>query len=63
VLGLPWSIFAMTHSSPCVGFQENKPVKKPVVEEYEDDLYKDLYDDLSVSTVTVSQNVTEYEVG
>ncbi len=49
--------------SPCVGLQENKPVKKPVVEEYEDDLYGDLYDDLSVSSVTVGPNITEYEVG
>lgn len=53
----------MTHLSPCVGLQENKPVKRPVVEEYGDDLYGDLYDDLSVSTVTVGPNVTEYEVG
>lgn len=45
----------------CVGLQEGKPVTKPV--EYEDDLYKDLYDDLSVSSVTVGPNVTEYEVG
>lgn len=47
----------------CVGLQEGKPVTKPVVEEYGDDLYRDLYDDLSVSTVTVGPNVTEYEVG
>lgn len=36
---------------------------KPVVEEYGDDLFKDLYDDLSVSTVTVGPNVTDYMVG
>lgn len=47
----------------CVGLQEGKPLTKPVVEEYVDDLYRDLYDDLSVSTVTVGPNVTEYEVG
>lgn len=56
-------IFAMTHLSPCVGLQEGKPVKKPLVEEYGDDLYGDIYDDLPVSTVTVGPNVTEYEVG
>lgn len=53
----------MTHLNSRVGLQEDKPVKKPVVEEYGDDLYRDLYDDLSVSTVTVGPNVTEYEVG
>ncbi|KAG8006874.1 Collagen alpha-1(XI) chain, partial [Nibea albiflora] len=42
--------------------EEGKPVTKPVVEEYEDDLYKDLYDDLSVSSVTVGPNVTDYEI-
>lgn len=36
---------------------------KVPVEEYGDDLYRDLYDDVSVSTVTVAPNVTEYEVG
>lgn len=49
--------------SVCVCLQETRPVTKPVVEEYGDDLYADLYDDLSVSTVTVGPNVTEYEVG
>lgn len=53
----------MTHLSLCVGPQEGKPVKTPVVEEYGDDLFADLYDDLSVSTVTAGPNVTEYEVG
>ena len=47
----------------CVVLQEGKPATKPVVEEYGDDLFRDLYDDLSVSTVTVGPNVTEYEVG
>ena len=47
----------------CVGLQEGKPVTKPMVEEYGDDLFGDLYDDLSVSTVTVGPNVTDYEVG
>uniref|UniRef100_A0A668AYK6 Collagen, type V, alpha 3a n=1 Tax=Myripristis murdjan TaxID=586833 RepID=A0A668AYK6_9TELE len=41
---------------------EDKPVRKPVVEEYGDDFYSDLYDDLSVSTVTVGPNITDYEV-
>ena len=40
--------------------QEDRPLKRPVVEEYSD---SDLYDDLSVSTVTVGPNVTDYEVG
>lgn len=52
----------MTHLSLCVGLQEDKPVKEPVMEEH-GDLYGDLYDDLSVSTVTVGPNVTDYEVG
>lgn len=43
--------------------QEDTPVREPVVEEYEDDLLEDLYHNLSVSTVTVGPNVTEYEVG
>lgn len=47
----------------CAGLQEGKPVMKPLVEEFGDDLYRDLYDDLSVSTVTVGPNVTDYEVG
>uniref|UniRef100_A0A8D2ZRC7 Collagen, type V, alpha 3a n=1 Tax=Scophthalmus maximus TaxID=52904 RepID=A0A8D2ZRC7_SCOMX len=38
----------------CAGLQETKPV----LEEYGDDLY----DDLSVSTVTVGPNVTDYEI-
>lgn len=63
MLSVPWFILAMTHLSLCVGLQEDKSVKRPVVEEYGDDLYGDLYDDLSVSTVTVGPNVTEYEVG
>lgn len=42
--------------------QEAAPLIEPMVEEYGDDLYKDLYDDLSVSTVTVGPNVTDYEV-
>lgn len=53
----------MTHLRLCAGLQEDKPVKKPVLEEYGDDLYRDLYDDLTVSTVTVGPNVTEHEVG
>lgn len=36
---------------------------KPMVEEYGDDLYGDLYDELSVATVTVGLNNTDYEVG
>lgn len=47
----------------CSALQEGASLIKPVVEEHGDDLYKDLYDDLSVSTVTVSPNVTDYEVG
>ncbi len=46
-----------------IGLQEGKIVIKPVEEEYGNDLYRDLYDDLSVSTVTVGPNITEYEVG
>lgn len=42
--------------------QGGAPLTQPLVEEYGDDLYKDLYDDLSVSTVTVGPNVTDYEV-
>lgn len=53
----------MTNMSRCVGVQEDKPARKPVVEEYGDDFYSDLYDDLSVSTVTVGPNITDYEVG
>lgn len=34
-----------------------------MVVEYEDGLYGDLFEDVSVSTVTVSPNVTEHEVG
>lgn len=52
-------ILAVTYLSLCAGLQEKKPPKKPVVEEYGDDLY----DDLSVSTVTAGPNVTDYEVG
>lgn len=53
----------MTRLKMRVGLQEDKSVKKPVVEEYGDDLYRDLYDDLAVSMVTVGPNVTEHEVG
>lgn len=42
--------------------QEGAPLVKPLVEDYGDDLYKDLYDDLAVSTVTLGQNLTDYEV-
>lgn len=42
--------------------QEERPAKEPVVEELDKDLYRDLYDDLSVSTVTVGPNITDYEV-
>lgn len=63
MLSVPWLTFAVTHLRLFICLQESKPVKKPVVEEYGDDLYADLYDDLSVSTVTVGPNVTEYEVG
>ena len=41
---------------------QERPAEKPEVEELEDDLYRDLYDDLSVSTVTVGPNITDYEV-
>lgn len=34
-----------------------------MVVEYEDGLYGDLFEDVSVSTVTVSPNVTAHEVG
>lgn len=54
-----WLISALTHLSLCARLQEDTPVREPVVEEYEDDLLEDL----SVSTVTVGPNVTEYEVG
>lgn len=58
-----WLISALTHLSLCARLQEDTPVREPVVEEYEDDLLEDLYHNLSVSTVTVGPNVTEYEVG
>uniref|UniRef100_A0A3Q3S7N0 Collagen, type V, alpha 3a n=1 Tax=Mastacembelus armatus TaxID=205130 RepID=A0A3Q3S7N0_9TELE len=61
--GVSWFIFAVTHLGLCVGLQGDKPVKEPVVEEYGHDLYGHLYDDdISVSTVTVGPNITEYEV-
>lgn len=44
------------------GRQENKSLTQSAVEEY-DDLYGEIYDDVSLSTVTVGPNVTEYEVG
>lgn len=44
------------------GRQENKSLTQSAVEEY-DDLYGELYDDISLSTVTVGPNVTDYEVG
>lgn len=37
-------------------------MKKRVVEEFEEFDYSDLFDDLSASSVTSGQNVTEYEV-
>lgn len=46
--------------SICV--QEEKPVKKPEVEEDTEDIYGSPYHDLSVSTVTVGTNISEYEV-
>lgn len=55
--------YAVTLWRSCVDLQEDKPVKKAVVEQHEADIYRDLYDDLSVSTVTVGPNVTDYEVG
>lgn len=51
----------LAHFSVCC-LQENKSSIQLAVEEY-DDLYKELYDDVSLSTVTVGPNVTEYEVG
>lgn len=39
-----------------------KVPRKPVIEDY-DDLYTDLYNDLTISTVTASPNITDYEVG
>lgn len=42
--------------------QEEKPVKTPEVEEETDDLYAGPNHDLSVSTVTVGSNMSEYEV-
>lgn len=44
------------------GWQENKSLTQSAVEEY-DDLYEEIYDDVSLSTVTVGPNVTQYEVG
>ena len=44
------------------GLQVERAPKKHVVEQFEEFDYSDLYDDLSVSTVTASPNVTEYEV-
>lgn len=44
------------------GRQEKKSLTQSAVEEY-DDLYEEIYDDVSLSTVTVGPNVTEYEVG
>lgn len=43
------------------GRQENKSLTQSA-EDY-DDLYGEIYDDVSLSTVTVGPNVTEYEVG
>lgn len=42
--------------------EEERPAKEPVVEELDKDLYRDLYNDLSVSTVTVGPNITDYEM-
>ena len=43
--------------------QVEKPRRKPVVEEFEEDFYHGLYDDdIPVSSVTVGPNITEYEV-
>lgn len=39
-----------------------KHPKEPKVEEFGEEFYSDLYDDLSMSTVTMGPNVTEYEV-
>lgn len=44
------------------GLQVERTPKKHVVEEFEEFDYSDLYDDISVSTVNVQPNVTEYEV-
>lgn len=53
---------AVTHSMS-VGLQGGETVAAtPAAEEHRDDLYGD-YDDLSVSTVTVGPNISEYEVG
>lgn len=43
-------------------FQVERAPKKPVIEEFEEFDYSDLYDEMSVSTVTTSPNVTDYEV-
>ncbi|KAM9391317.1 collagen alpha-1(XI) chain-like [Salvelinus alpinus] len=42
--------------------EETKPARRVKVEEFDEFDYSDLYDDLSVSTVTVRPNVTEYEI-
>lgn len=42
--------------------QEERPIKTPEVEEFSDDLYGDEHNELLVSTVTVSPNITDYEV-
>uniref|UniRef100_A0A3B4CG06 Fibrillar collagen NC1 domain-containing protein n=1 Tax=Pygocentrus nattereri TaxID=42514 RepID=A0A3B4CG06_PYGNA len=41
---------------------EERPVNKPEVEEYAKNVYSNTYDDLSVSTVTVATNISEYEL-
>lgn len=46
----------------CVGVQEERPIKTPEVEEFSDDLYGDEHNELSVSTVTVGTNITDFEV-
>ena len=46
----------------CPASQAERPVKEAEVEEYGDDFYGDAYDDLSVSTVAVGPNVTDYDV-
>lgn len=46
----------------CLWFQVEGTPKKHVAEEFEDFDYSDLYEDLSISTVTTSPNVTDYEV-
>ncbi|KAG5832804.1 hypothetical protein ANANG_G00295030 [Anguilla anguilla] len=62
---IPDCDYALPYSSLTLESEEvqvDRRPKQPEVEEFGEDFYSDLYDDLSVSTVTVAPNVTEYEI-